>query len=314
MKNFLRISFLVIVCLIFSSISYAQEQCPSTHLIFGTGDQAGTYSKMFQNIKEYCPNLCEFTETTGGFQNVNLLTRKKIEAGLVPEDVLEFTKRTDPLVSKSVRALVALHINALHIIVMKDGTTIQKSGYLSSFSKGETVNVRDIRDLRNRRVAVFASALITGEMLNERLQLQMEFIKVDKKEDGFDLLKNGDVFAFMTTGGWPISWVSNADPKLYSLANIEETEARKLGAPFISTRLNYEKLGVFGVSTVGARNIIAVWNYSSPKRVAQIMELKACITNSLQDIKEMRGSHASWSDVENLEDFTWMKYEDVVKK
>lgn len=160
-------------------------------------------------------------------------------------------------------------------------------------------------------MAVYASALVTMTLANERLGYNIELIEVKNKEKGFELLNEGKVLAFATTGGWPIPWVDTADSKKYTLANVSDQDMRKMGAPFYPVTLNYQTLGAYGVSTFGARNVLAVWNYTSQSRIKQLNELKSCIADGLADIKEARGSHPSWVEVENFsaDASTWAKYE-----
>jgi TRAP-type uncharacterized transport system substrate-binding protein len=297
--------------------------CPENELISGTGDAAGTFGVMFQNIRSVCSQVCEYKDeegkpSTGGFMNVGLLTKKKIDLGMVPEDVLELSKRTDPLVAKSVRVLSVLHFNTLHIIVLKKGTDVKGQGYLGTSVGASTQNffIEYLHQLKGKRVAVFASALVTANFINERLGYNIEPIEVKTKEEGFALLDKGEAFAFMTTGGWPIGWVDKADSTKYTLANVSDADLKRLGAPYYPVKLNYQTLGVYGVNTFGARNVIAVWDYTSPARIKQITDFKECFTSKLPDIKEMRGAHPSWTDVEDTEsaEVLWPKYNPVATK
>jgi TRAP-type uncharacterized transport system substrate-binding protein len=297
--------------------------CDDSQLIMGTGDEKGTFAAMYRNIASACQGACEYRNeegkpSSGGFENVNLLTKRLVDIAMVPEDVLELSKRTDQLVGKKVRVLGALHTNTLHILVPKSGLALQGSGFkIGGFDTGfnkktELVYIRDLSDLKNRKVAVFASALVTLTLANERLGYNMELIEVGDWREGLAMIEKGEVFAFATTGGWPIPWVDKADQNKFTLANVSDQDIKRLGAPFYQVSLNYQRLGAFGVNSFGSRNLIATWDYSSPSRVKQLLEYKECINSSLPDIKEMRGSHPSWVDVEDFSSaasVSWPKYE-----
>jgi TRAP-type uncharacterized transport system substrate-binding protein len=278
-------------------------------LTLATGSQKSTYAMMFKNLKQFCPAVTEYMDTTGGFQNLNLITTKKVNMGIVPEDVMEMARRTDPNVVKNVRGLMGLHFNSLHIIILKEGN--KKGGWFSRIGIGgdDRMVIRDLRDLKGKKIACFGSAIVTGEFLNERLQAGLDLIEVKTPDEGVKMLKSGEVLALLATAGWPIEWVDNLDSSLFTLASLDESYIKKMGEPYKTVKLNYPKLRAMGVITAAPRNIIAVWNYSSASRIKQIMDFRECIIANLQEIKEMNGSHPSWNDVDDVDDFLWPKYD-----
>lgn len=298
----------ILITLVCTNMVLADEQ-----LTVATGNPKLTYSKMFANMATYCPMLKEYTETTGGFDNLNLILTRKVNMGIVPEDVMEMAKRTDPNVTKNVRGLVGMHFNSLHIIILKKGMASNSGGWLSKlgFGKEERMVIRDLRDLRGKNVACFGSSIVTGEFLNERLRADLNLIRIKSLNEGLGMLKNGEIVALFATAGWPADFVTSLDPKLFTLASLDEGDVKKLGEPFKMVKLNYPEIESMGVITVGARNIIAVWNYISPSKVRQIMDFKKTLLENLQEIKEMNGSHPSWNDMDDPNDFGWPKYDGV---
>ena len=304
MKRF--IAFMMVFAALSVTNVFADEQ-----LSLATGNPKLTYSKMFANMAPFCPMVKEYTETTGGFDNLSLILTNKVNMGIVPEDVLEMAKRTDRNVEKNVRGLVALHYNALHIIVLKEGIATGGGGWFNKLGLGkeQRMVIQDLRDLKGKKVACFGSAIVTGEFLNERLQSGIQFVRVASLSEGAKMLQSGEVVALFATAGWPADFVDTLDPKVFTLASLDDAYAKKLGLPFYSLKLNYPKLEAMGVITVGARNIIAVRNYISATKVKEIMSFRQALVDNLQDIKEANGSHPSWGDVEDIEDFGWLKYD-----
>jgi TRAP-type uncharacterized transport system substrate-binding protein len=289
--------------------------CPADEgvLTVATGNPASTYSMMVKSLG--CCPVKEFTDTTGGFDNVNLLMTRKVNMGFVPEDVLEMARRTDPNVFKNIRTLVGMHFNPLHIIVLKDGASKGKGGWLSKLGIGkeERSVIQDLRDLKGKKIACFGSAIVTGEFLNERLQAGLELIRVKTPAEGTNLLKNGEVVAVFATAGWPIEWVNNLDPNVFTLASLDDGLVKKMGEPYKVVKLNYQALNAMGVTTAAPRNVIAVWNYASPSKVDQLTKFRQCIIDNLLEIKETDGSHPAWNEVDT-EDFSWPKYEGATTK
>jgi hypothetical protein len=298
----------ILLMMVIIAPSYAQE------LTLATGNAKSTYSMMFKNIVPACTMVKEYTETTGGFDNLDLILTRKVNMGVVPEDVLEMAKRTDPNVLKNVRGLVGMHFNSLHIIVLKDGSASKSSGgWLSKLGMGkeEKMVIQDLRDLKGKKIACFGSAIVTGEFLNERLQAGLVLVRTKTPAEATNMLKSGEAVAVFATAGWPIEWVDNLDPSVFTLASLDDAYVKKLGEPYKMVKLNYPKLMAMGVTTAAPRNVIAVWNYTSPAKVKQIMEFKECLLSNLLDIKEANGSHPSWNDMDDPDDFQFPKYEGV---
>jgi hypothetical protein len=315
-----RFVLTVAIVVAFVLPSFAQVPLPKDDsLSLATGNAKSTYSMMFKSLATVCPEAKEYTETTGGFQNLDLIMTRKVNMGIVPEDVLEMAKRTDPNVLKNIRALVGMHFNSLHIIVLKDGSGSKGGGgWLNKlgWGKEEKMVIQDLRDLKGKKIACFGSAIVTGEFLNERLQAGLILVQTKSPAEATGLVKSGEAVAAFATAGWPIEWVDNLDPNIFTLASLDEAYVKKLGEPYKLVKLNYPKLMAMGVTTAAPRNVIAVWNYVSPAKVKQIMGFKQCLLENLPDIKEMNGSHPSWNDMDDPEDFQWPKYEGVaaVKK
>jgi len=305
-------SLIVVVMLVAITFTGAFAEDPLT---LATGNPKATYSMMFRNLATYCPMVKEYNDTTGGFDNLNLIMTKKVNMGIVPEDVMEMARRTDPNVAKNVRGLVGLHYNSLHIVIMKDGSA-SKGGWFSRIGIGgdNRMVIQDLRDLRGKKIGCFGSAIVTGEFLNERLQAGLQLVRMKSPAEATGMLKSGEVVAVFATAGWPIEWIDDLDPNTFTLASLDESYVKKLGEPYKLVKLNYPKLGAMGIITAAPRNIVAVWNYSSASKVSQILAFKQCLLDNLQDIKEMNGSHPSWNDAENPDEFTWLKYDPVVKK
>ena len=125
------------------------------------------------------------------------------------------------------------------------------------------------------------------------------------------MLTNGQVVAFMAMGGKPIDWVEKLDGNVYTLANVDTSDISALGQPYYPVKLTYRNLGVMGVTSITARNDIVVWDYTSGRNVEKMLRLRKFIKENLEEIKEARGSHPAWQDVEkeNLDDVSWQAYQ-----
>lgn len=299
-----------VFCLSMSSFSNSADQVApqKDSVLVGTGDPKGTYSIMFNDLKPFCNGMAEeFTESKSGFQSIGFLLGRKIDAAIVQADVMGYMDRTDEMVSKKLRALAALHANSMHIIVLREGTMVKTEGWMG---KKSTVVVENLRQLANRPVAVFGSAEITAIIINERLKLNLIPIDASTYQEGLAKLQRGEVFALLAMGGKPINWVEQLDGKIYSLANTESGDIAAMQKPYKNIQVSYPNLRVVGANTLSVNNDIIVWDYQSGKQAAKLLAFKKYLENSLEEIKDTRGSHPSWQSVEaeNLSNVSWPAY------
>lgn len=281
--------------------------CDKSQLILATGLSNGTYSMMMQDLIKVAPELlCEHTKTSGGPMNVDLLLSRKVDAGLVQDDVLDFVNSTNANVKKKLRALATIHGSALHIIVKRNGVTYKTPGY---FGKQQTFVFKNLRELKGQPVVGFASGHPTAYRINEKLTLGMRVYNADKKDEAFRMLDSDRAVAIFAMGGMPIDWLEKLDGNVYNLVTIDVSDINGLGTPFYATKLSYRNLGVMGLNTIAARNSIVVWDYRSEEKAQKLVELRRVLQKNLVAIKEERGTHPGWQDVENLDDTYWPRYE-----
>jgi TRAP-type uncharacterized transport system substrate-binding protein len=284
------------------------QGCTGNQVIIGTGLPTAPYSQMMQVPLRMAPELiCEYRGSTGGTENIQALVERKIDAGIVQADVLTFMTHREPMIATKIRSLVALHSNYLHFFVLKNGYKEDRGRF--KFKK--LAVIRNMRDLDGRRVAAFGSANITGRIINEQLGLNMRLVEVSSKEAGLAMLNKGEVAAFFAMGGKPIPWVEKeVDGNTVTLANVEPSDFERLKRPYYAGKLTYKKLGVVGVNAVAVRNDLLVWDFSG-QRAQLLLQVRKFFKNNLNDIKDSRGAHPAWQDVEQntLDDVSWQRFQ-----
>jgi len=284
------------------------QGCTGNQVIIGTGLPTAPYSQMMQVPMRMAPELiCEYRGSTGGTDNIQALVERKIDAGIVQADVLTFMMMTEPMVARKIRSLVALHSNYLHFFVLKNGFKEDRGTF--KFKKQAVIT--NIRDLDGRKVAAFGSAFITVKNINEKLSLNMKISEVSTKEAGLSKLNKGEVAAFFAMGGKPIPWVDQeVDGATITLANIDREDIEKLKSPYNAGKLTYRKLGVVGVNAVAVRNELLVWDFTG-QRAQQLLQVRKFFKDNLNDIKDSRGAHPAWQDVEQstLDNLSWQRFQ-----
>ncbi len=303
---------LALLCAFSANVRAAEDKdfqgCTGNQVIIGTGLPTAPYSQMMQVPLSMVPDLiCEYRGSTGGTDNIQALIERKIDAGIVQADVLTFMTHTEPMIATKVRSLVALHSNYLHFFVLKNGYKEDRGTF--KFKKHAVI--RNLRDLNGRKVAAFGSANITGRIINERLGLNIRLVEVNSKEAGLAMLNKGEVAAFFAMGGKPIPWVDKeVDGNTVTLGNVEQGDFERLKSPYYSGKLTYRKLGVVGVNAIAVRNDLLVWDFTG-QRAQQLLQVRKFLKDNLNNIKDARGSHPAWQDVEQnmLDDVSWHRFQ-----
>jgi TRAP-type uncharacterized transport system substrate-binding protein len=310
MKNII-LMVLAVLCA-FSGIALSADDkdfhgCTGNQVIIGTGLPTAPYSQMMQVPLRMAPELiCEYRGSTGGADNIQALVERKIDAGIVQADVLSYMMHKEPMVAKKIRSLVALHSNYLHVFVLKNGFKED----LGKFKFKKQVVIRNIRDLDGRKVAAFGSAPITAKNINEKLSLNMRIVDVSSKEAGLAMLNKGEVAAFLALGGKPIPWVDKEVGSNITLADVEPADVDKLKSPYSAGQLTYKKLGALGISAIAVRNELLVWDFTG-QRAQQLLQVRKFFKDNLNDIKDSRGAHPAWQDVElnTLGKVSWERFQ-----
>lgn len=305
---------LAVLC-VFSGIALSADDkdfqgCTGNQIIIGTGLPSAPYSQMMQIPLGMAPDLiCEYRGSTGGTENIQALVDRKIDAGIVQADVLTFMMHREPMIAKKIRALAALHSNYLHFFALKNGYKEDRGKLMPK----KLVVVRSLHDLRDRKVAAFGSAHITGTIINERLGLNIKLVEVNSKEAGLAMLGKGEVAAFFAMGGKPVSWVDKeVDGNAVTLVNVDPGDIERLKSPYYAGKLTYRKLNVVGANTIAVRNELLVWDFTG-QRAQQLLQLRKFLKDNLNDIKDARGSHPAWQDIERntLEEVSWQRFQPI---
>lgn len=305
-------TLVLMAVLAMAQIAHAQDV---QTLKIATGDPKGSNSQMFKTVVSLCPNLVtEDTSTTGGADNINKLLMNQVDGGIAQADVVAFLAKTDSNVEK-LRSLVTLNSNMLHIIASSSGFMVDpgKAGTLGFGKKAATYKtISTLKDLYGLPVAGFGSGQITARILSDRLNLNLTVIDVEDKDKGLEMVRSGQVAAMFALGGRPIPWIAsipaNNGSSEFTLVGIPADTVKQLGSPYEVKQLTYKNLGVFGFTTLAAKNELYVRDYKGAK-ASLLGQLRSCYETNLDNIKETTGSHPAWQDVDDLTTSSWTRFE-----
>lgn len=326
MKKMIAVMWMLALALGTTSVKAEEEvknACTSKAQVrIATGKANQTYSQEIQVVGAVRPDLvCENRDSTGGPDNMGLLMQRKVDAAMVMVDVAEALKNTDPRIEKSVRSLMTLHGNSMHIYVKKNGTptnVVVPRKYLKDKVEVRNVVIRNVRDLQRRKVAIIGGALITGMNMNDALKLGIIFDEVKKPEEGFAKLLKNEVHAFIALGGWPISWAQ--DPKTtdwtqIKMAMVDQNDVKAIGKGYYYPgKITYNNIGVIGLPTLFVRNEMLVWNYPSGERAERLVELRNFLRENIDNFANDVDSLPAWGDFDKTIKTNWPRYSPKITK
>jgi TRAP-type uncharacterized transport system substrate-binding protein len=260
-----------------------------------TGPKGKGYSLLFADIVKVCGSKVNFCEvnTTGGLDNLNSLSTKEADIGIVPVDAWSDMKNGDENVS-SLQSVLSLNYNYLHVVTAANGFAVQGEKKFAGMFKGDIKQILITRfsDLRGQRVALVGSAQLLGRRLDKQLGYGMQVI--DVKDDGaaFEMVKTGQVAAAFSLSGWPSGTVK-ALTQASGLTMIPFDAP--IGDPYKVKPLNYKGIGVYANNSLSVPNVLVSRPFTG-QRTAAVAAVQSCITANLSELKEGNFQPA-WNEV-----------------
>ena len=235
--------------------------------------------------------------SSGGVQNIAMLSANEAELGLVQVDLLNKLKESDHNVG-ALKAVMPLHANLLHVITLTEGSVVGVK-YVPGTSTavpytGKTVVLKRYSDLQGMTVALVGSAQLTVQMLEERKPLGLQVKPADSDDQAIAQLKRGEVQAVLTLAGWPMPAMSRlrADGGLM-LAAFDVPH----GAPYDVVKRNYQNLGALNLPMLAVPNLLVARPFKpAGSQGQQVSALQQCLGRQLDELKDGR-YQAAWKEI-----------------
>ncbi len=259
---------------------------------FATGPKGKGYSTLFADIQKVLknnPTLCEIN-TTGGLDNLNALSTKEADIGIVQIDTWTDMKGGDDNIA-ALQAVMPLNNNFLHVVTASSGFTEAHAKRFFGTEKKQVV-INRFSDLRGQRVAVVGSAQLMGRRLDKMLGYGMQFVDVKTDAEAFALVKSGQVAAAFTVSGWPSGTVKQLNQN--DGLTLVPFDA-PIGEPYKVKALNYKNIAVYNNNTLAVQNVLVTRPFSG-QRQANVAAIKNGITKNLTELKEGNYQPA-WNEV-----------------
>ena len=268
----------------------AQE--PLREIVFTTGGEAGTYHRIFNEIRSVCntPPLRELS-SKGSVMNIDRLLSNEAAVGIAQEDVLVAKKviENDPEVD-SIRTLLVLYPEDVHFLV-----------------KTEANNLRFFSDLGNKRVVSWGGSIVTGKVIQAKTGVRFfQYLETDNETQAIELLRKNSADAILAVGGQPLGWIKALQGGFRLLPFDRPDHVRDV---YVPTALNYVNLNQSGVRTISTKSMLITNNYRTIEMVQPISDLRKCIVSKLDVLRETTGTHPAWRRINPEEKGFWPMFE-----
>lgn len=288
----------VLVVVTFSlSAQEIQEECS---LRLGSGPRGKIYELMTLDIQAVCGrevSVCTIP-SIGGLPNLMMLSSNQAELGIVQLDTLtQMASGGDENVA-ALQAVIPLHTNLLHILSLQAGSTVgaTKVGSTNVPWSGQVKFIRKFSDLNAMKIAVVGSTQLLGQTLNKQTGYAMEFLVAESDDQAIELLREGQVQAIFTDGGWPLPSISRHQPSSGLMLVEYNIQAKE---PFTVVRRSYENIDAFNLPFLGIPNLMVTRPFKTNGKLGkQVAMLQQCILSHLDELQEGR-FQAGWKEIKN---------------
>ena len=279
-------------------------------ILIASGDiKAGsTYATMNDQLLKYCNDggNNKAAYSSGGTQNRDWLVANKVNMGYVQADTLEFTRRADPAKVANIRTIVALHPEEVHVIAFAG---VRKEGGVLGFN-AKTVKYDTLSDLAGRTVGAVGGSFDSASVLASASGVKFVVRRMASNDEMKKALESGQLDAAVAVGGAPLGFVAGLPSSFKILPISQDIVTKLVGSKlYMPAKVSYENLGAVGIDTVSTQSLIVSRTYASADMNARLKEFRTCFNNNLNRLKDARGTHPKWQDVQASARGPWSWYD-----
>jgi TRAP-type uncharacterized transport system substrate-binding protein len=275
-----------------------------------TGSKTGSYSKMLNQALQRCGSTVAIAEvnTNGAVENLDLLLGNAVNVAFLQTDVLFYTAKVTNMDLSEVKTLAVFHPEEVHFVTPAQSKTaqivdVQEKGRLygtNVVKRSQAIEFNSVTDLANYTVGVpqGSGASVTAKLI--RLQSEIPFkVRDDFKSNDEVLaaLGRGEIQAGLFIGGAPLGTVADLPAGQWKLLTLSEEVVKRLSGAYKPALVTYRNLNALGQKTVATNAVLATRTYKTPKMYEQLVALRQCILDNLDDLRETTGTHPKWQAV-----------------
>jgi len=296
-----------LACALVATSAYADDANTNTMLV-STGGASGTYYQLVDQMKNFCADVVSIDQwkddsgklSSGSPQNLDNILNNQSELAVVQTDALFLRNNVDPDNVSRILTLIPLHSEEVHLIAKSAPRS--KGGVMGFGATQYTLN--DLADLNGLKVGAWGGSVVTAKVINFNANAGMQVVEYPDQPTAQAALDKGDIDAILAVGGQPLGWVKTLTPD-YKLHSIDASIAKQLEQIYRPASLSYSNLGQSAIPTVAGDALLVTRDYKSKNRVNQLLALRKCIVDRIDDIRDTRGTHPKWQEIDPTKASKW---------
>jgi hypothetical protein len=136
-----------------------------------------------------------------------------------------------------------------------------------------------------------------AQTLERQLTLGMQFVVAESDDQALALLRQGQVQALFTLGGWPLPNVS----RLKTANGVQLVSFNlKPPIPYLAVKRNYQNLDAFNFNFLAVPNVLLTRPFKPGGPIAaKVATLQSCLKQQLDALQEGR-YQPSWKEIKDV--------------
>lgn len=326
-----KINAMIAMALMVAATSFAQTKPAAApaepdmsdyKIVIGTGGAGGTYDVMvgkelMGQCKTQDPKTFGVINRDGGtIANIDNILANKQDAGVGQEDVLFLKKSVNPEVNQ-LKVLFTLHPEEVHVFVKRntglrqaDKVTTKYMGLKEDRQPGADINFNSVEDLAGFKVAAWGGSFDTARLIRANGGIAYEPVMYKDQASAFAALNKGEVQGVLAVAGAPAQNFEAIKDDNLKLVSFKEDTVQKLVAIYNGgSVLNYTNLNSEGIKTVSTNAVLFTREFTDPSILRALSELRSCYVTAVATLKDKRGAHKKWRQVNVNGKSKWPMYD-----
>lgn len=292
-------------------------------VIVASGAANGTYHRLVTELGVACAGSLLINHwsdngrfSAGSVDSLRLVMGNLAELGVVQTDILHLARNGEApgtAAASSVNSLVTIvvfHSEEIHLVARSAPIV---SGGIAGFGS-TTTQLNSIQDLRNRKVGAWGGSVMTARVINANASTGLDIVEFPGQAEALAHLRASKIDAILAVGGQPLSWVSQLNRE-FKLLEIPEQTSRQLQAIYRTASIIYPNLGATtGVPTISVDALLVARTPRGRARVNAYIALRTCISEGIDDIRETRGTHPKWQEIDPDREARWPMFQPLAPR
>lgn len=300
----------------------AEPDMSDYKIVIGTGGSGGTYDimvgkELMSQCKTSDPKTFGVVNRDGGtIANIDNILANKQDAGVGQEDVLFLKKSVNPEVNQ-LKVLFTLHPEEVHVFVKRntglrqpDIVTSKYMGMAEDRKPGAPINFNFVEDLAGFKVAAWGGSFDTARLIRANGGISYEPVMFKNQTEAFAALSKGEVQGVLAVAGAPAQNFEAIKDDNLKLVSFKEDTVTKLVAIYNGgSVLNYTNLNSEGIKTISTNAVLFTREFTDPTILRALSDLRSCYVSAVATLKDKRGAHKKWRQVNVNGKSKWPMYD-----